>query len=181
MALSNQKTALFFRLSISVTVFSALFNFMPSFLIILGAFGMILFLGIHLFQKEKRTLLDYARLFLILAFSSNFILSLFASPLSQALTLMTKLSLVLFLILYIKDIVILFQDIAQNSSALLHNFAKEGLSYILADMATVYIVIASLFKILNWKLGILNGDTLLIIGLFAALISIFTSSRITEK
>ena len=181
MALSDQKTSLFFRLSISVTVFGALFKFMPAFLIILGALGMVVFLGIQLFQKEKRTLLDYARLLLIVAFSSNYTFILFASPLAQSLTLITKLSLILFLLLYVKNIIVSFQDITQNPTLLLSGFAREDLSFILADMATVYIVMASLFKILHWEIGILNANLLLVIGLFTAVISILASSKELSK
>lgn len=181
MALSNQKTSLFFRLSISVTVFSSLFKFMPSFLIFLGAIGMVVFLSIQLYQKEKRTPLDYARLLLIVSFSSNYIFNLFALPFGQQLTLITKLALIVFLLLYIKNIIVSFQDITQNSALLLSNFAREDLAFILADMATVYIVIASLFKILHWEIGILTGNLLLAIGLFTAVISILASSRELSK
>ncbi len=181
MSISKQKTALFFRLSISITVFSALFKFMPSFLIIVGAVGMVIFLSIQLFQKEQRTPLDYARLMLIISFSSNYAFNLFGFPYVHILTLITKLALIAFLILYIKKIVTSFQDITQNNNLLLSSFGREDLSFILADLATVYIVMASLFIILHWEIGILNGNLLLIIGLFTALISILASSKQLEK
>jgi hypothetical protein len=176
MSISKQKTALFFRLSISVTVFSALFRSMPQFLIVLGAVGMVTFLGIQLYQKEKRELLDYARLLLIISFSSNYAINLFNLPYDHVSTLVTKLALIVFLILYLKKIVLSFQDITQNN-LLLTSFCREDLSFILADLATVYIVMASLFIILQWEIGILNGNLLLIIGLFSALISILASAK----
>lgn len=177
MSISKQKTALFFRVSISITVFSALFKFMPSALIILGALGMIIFLSLQLYQKEQRSLLDYSRLFLIVAFSSNYALILLSLPYVHVLTLITKLALIAFLLLYIKDIIKSFQNITQNTSMLLSSFSRDDLSYLLADLATVYIVIASLFKILHWEIGILNGNLLLAIGLFSALISIVATSK----
>ncbi len=177
MLISKQKTSLFFRLSISVTVFSALFKIMPSFFIVLGAVGMVIFLSIQLYQKEQIALLDYTRLLLILSFSINYIFSLLDSPYGYLLASITKLALIAFLILYIKKIIETFQDITQNHSFLLSSFGRENLSYLLADLATVYIVIASLFEILHWEMGILNGKVLLGIGLFSALLSILASSR----
>lgn len=177
MSISKEKTALFFRLSISVTVFSALFTFMPSALIILGALGMVIFLSLQLYQKDKREPLDYARLLLIIAFSSNYALILLRLPYADVLTLVTKFALIAFLLLYIKGIIKSFQDITQNATMLLSSFSRDDLSYLLADLATVYIVIASLFKILHWEIGILNGNLLLAIGLFSALISIAATSK----
>lgn len=181
MSISKEKTSLFFRLSISVTVFSALFKFMPSFLVILGALGMVTFLSIQLYQKKQRTPLDYARLLLIVSFSSNYAFNLFGLPYVHVLTLITKLALIAFLILYVKKIITSFQDTIQNNNLLLTSFGREDLSFILADLATVYIVIASLFIILHWEIGILNGNLLLIIGLFSALISILASPRAVAK
>ena len=177
MSISQQKTSLFFRLSISVTVFSALFKFMPSSLIILGAAGMVIFLGMQLYQKEQRVPLDYIRLLLIVSFSLNYGVNLLGLPYGFVFALITKLALVMFLVLYIKNMLSSYQEIAQNDNFPLSDFSRESLSYILADLATVYIVIASLFKILHWDFGILNGNVLLVIGLFSALISVLTSSR----
>lgn len=177
MSISKQRTALFFRLSISLTVFSALFKFMPSFLIVLGALGMIISLSLQLVQKEQRTLLDYARLFLILSFSGNYLGSLLEVSYAPLLMLMTKLALIIFLLLYIRKILMSFQDITQNNGLWLSGLGRDNLSYILADLATVYIVVASMFKILHWEIGVLNGNVLLSIGLFTALISLLATSR----
>ena len=176
MALSNQKTSLFFRLSISVTVFGALFNFIPWYLIILGAVGMILFHSIQFFQKKDRSPLDFARHLLIVSFSSNYIISILQLPFGHVLTVLTKTALIIFLLLYIKNILSSFLENSQNN-LLLPNLSRESLSYILADLAIVYIVIASLFKILNWEFGIVNANLLLVIGLFTALVSILASPK----
>ena len=180
MSISKEKTSLFFRLSISVTVFAALFKFLPSILILLGAVGMVTFLSIQLYQKEEREILDYTRLLLIVFFASNYALNLFNLPYGNISALLTKLAIVAFLLLYIKKMVNSIQDI-QNSSLILTSIGRENLSYILADLATVYIVIASLFISLNWQIGILNGNVLLVIGLFTALISILASSKELSK
>ena len=177
MLISKQKTSLFFRLSISVTVFGALFKFMPSFLVIIGAVGMVIFLSLQFYQKEQRLPLDYARLLLITSFSFNYGVNLLGLPYGHILTLITKLALIAFLVLYIKKILFSYQEITQNDNFLLSGFFGESLSYILADLATVYIVIASLFKILHWEFGVLNSNVLLVIGLFSALISILASSK----
>jgi len=180
MTISKQKTALFFRLSISITVFGALFNFMSWSLIILGALGMVIFHGIQLFQKQDRSHLDYSRHLLIVSFLSNYLFSIFQLPYGHVLSILTKAALIAFLILYIKEIVTSLQGNTENS-ALLPYFRTENLSYLLADLATVYIVIASLFKILHWEFGIINSNVLLVIGLFSALISILAGSRGIEE
>ncbi len=176
LTISKQKTSLFFRLSISITVFGALFKFISWHLIILGAVGMVIFHTIQFFQKQHRSPLDYSRLLLIVSFSSNYILSIFQVPYGHVLTLLTKAALIAFLMLYIKKIVFSYQENTENNF-LLPNFCRENLSYLLADLATVYIVIASLFKILHWEFGIINGNFLLVIGLLSALVSILASKK----
>lgn len=175
MAISNQKTSLFFRLSLSVTVLGALFKFISLPLILLGVAGMVIFHTLQFFQKPKRLLLDYARQLLIMAFSANYAFSIFNLSNGNLLSLFTKISLIIFLLLYIKKILSSTQESSQNG--LLQNINTENLAYILADLATVYIVIASLFKILHWEFGIINANVLLVIGLFTALISMLASSK----
>ncbi len=176
MAISKQKTSLFFRLSISVTVLGALSNFISWPLIILGATGMVIFHSIQFYQKQDRVPLDYSRHLLIVAFSCNYIFSFLHLPYDYVLTLLTKATLIVFLLLYSKEMISLLLENAQNG-LLLQKLGTENLSSILADLATVYIVIASLFKILHWEFGIINANVLLVIGLFTAVISILASSK----
>ncbi len=180
MTISKQKTSLFFRLSISITVFGALFKFMSWPLIILGATGMVVFHTLQFFQKQDRLALDYSRHLLIVSFLCNYLFSIFHLPYGDVLTLLTKAALIAFLVLYIKEIVYSKQENTLDN-ILLPNFNTENLSYILADLATVYIVIASLFKILHWEFGIINANVLLVIGLFTALISILAGSKSVGK
>ncbi len=181
MFLSKEKTDLCFRLSISVTVFGALFKIVPSFLTLLGVIGMVVFLGIQLYQKNERTALDYSRMLLIICFAGNYLSPFFGWTTTHLFTIATKLSLIAFLILYLKKIIAPLLEMGQNRHLLFSGFGREELSYILADMATVYIVIASLFTILGWELGILNGSSLLIVGLFAAVLSIVASPRMQKS
>lgn len=176
MTFTKQKTSLFFRLSISLTVFGALFTFMSWPLIILGAIGMVIFHTVQILQKQQRVLLDYSRHVLIVSFLCNSLFSIFYLPFSHVSTIVTKIALIAFLVLYIKEIVSSKLENTQDNS-LLPNIITENLSYILADLATVYIVIASLFKILHWEFGIINSNVLLVIGLFSALISILAGSK----
>ena len=177
MSNSEQKTSLFFRLSISVTVFSTFFSFIPSSLIIAGTVGMVIFLSIQLYQKKQRIPLDYARLLLVVSFASNFAFGIFESALGNLSIVTTKLALIGFLFLYIKKTIPAFQDLMQKNSLLLSSLGREQLSFILAEFAIVYIVVASLFIQLHWEIGILNGNLLLIMGLFSALTSILASSK----
>jgi len=180
MIISKQKTAVLFRLSISITVFGALLKHMAWPLILLGASGMVFFHSVQLVQNKERTPLDFARHLLIIFFSFNYVFSIFQLPFVAALTLLTKLALVAFLGLYIKEFVVPSEDSLQ-SNILLGNLTTANLSFILADLATVYIVIASLFKILQWEFGIINANLLLIIGLCSALISILASPKVLEE
>ncbi|MFK7813300.1 MAG: hypothetical protein AB8B59_12475 [Maribacter sp.] len=176
MTFSNQRTSLFFRLSISITVFGALLNIISWPLILLGVAGMVIFHTIQLFQKQDKSILDYSRHFLIVSFSCNYVFDIFHLPYTDLFNILTKTALIVFLILFVKKIITLQQENTKNG-LLLQSLGTENLSYILADLATVYIVIASLIKILHWEFGILSANILLIIGLFTALISILTSSK----
>ncbi len=180
MTISKQQTALFFRLSLSITVFGALFKFISLALIIIGAVGMMVFHSLQFLHKKERLALDYARQLLIVTFSCNYIISLLQLPFGNALTLVTKIALIVFIFIYCKNILSTFKEQLQ-ANFLLQNIATENLSHILADLAIVYIVIASLFKILHWEFGILNANVLLAIGLFTALISIVSSSKKLES
>lgn len=137
---------------------------------------MVIFHSIQFFRKQDRIPLDYARHLLIVSFSCNFIISILDLPFGYALTVLTKIALIIFLLLYIKNILSSFIENTQNDF-LLPNISRENLSFILADLAIVYIVIASLFKILHWEFGLLNADVLLVVGLFSALVSILASPK----
>lgn len=176
MSISKEKTSLFFRLSISVTVFGALFKFISWPLIILGATGMLVFHTIQFFQKQRRLPLDYSRHLLIVSFSCNYVFNSLQLPYGNVLALLTKAALIIFILLYIREIINVLIEKPQNG-LLIQNLDTEKLSYILADLATVYIVIASLFKIFHWEFGIINANFLLVIGLFTALISILAGSK----
>lgn len=141
---------------------------------------MVIFHTLQFFQKQHRVPLDYSRHLLIVTFACNYVFSILQLPYGQLLTLLTQVALLAFLLLYIHKIVYTLKENSQNL-LLLQNLGTENLSYVLADLATVYIVIASLFKILNWEFGILNGNVLLVIGLFSALVSILSSPKSLGK
>ncbi|MBM1105670.1 hypothetical protein JQC67_05895 [Aurantibacter crassamenti] len=176
MTISDQKTNLFFKLSISITVFGALLKYNAWPLILLGSFGMVIFHGIQFFQKKQKSPLDYSRYILIVTFLSNYLFSAFNLPYSTVSSLLTKVALIAFLLLYIKELIPTKQGSTENIQ-FLSNYSTENLSLLLADLATVYIVLASLFKIFHWEFGIINTNTLLVIGLLSALISIMTNSK----
>lgn len=176
MIFSRQQTSLLFRLSISITVFGALLKHMAWPLILLGSLGMIFFHSIQLVQKEDRSLLDYSRHLLIMFFACNYALSIFQLPFVNVFTLLTKLALITFLGLYVKEFLSPNEESIQGS-LLLGNLSVANLSFLLADLATVYIVTASLFKILNWEFGIINANLLLIIGLGSALLSVLANPK----
>lgn len=180
MILSKQKTSLFFMLSISITVFGALIKYNSWPLIIIGAVGMVIFHSLQFFQKEQRSPLDYSRHFLIVTFSCNYIFSILQLPYDHILTILTKTALIIFLMLYIKKIIAPTLKSTQGNF-LMPSFGAENLSHLLADLATVYIAVASLFITLQWEFGIINGNVLLVIGLFSAVVSILSSPKSLGK
>jgi len=180
MTISKQQTALLFRLSISITVFGALLKYMTWPFVILGSLGMLFFHSIQLVQKEDRSALDYSRHLLIILFGTNYAFSLFQMPYISIVTLCTKLALIAFVGLYVKEFITPSNENSQTN-LMINNLSTESLSFLLADLATVYIVIAFLFKILQWEFGIINANVLLVIGLCSALISILASPKALEK
>ncbi len=180
MTISEKQTSLFFRLSISFTVFAALFKYVSWPLISIGAAGMIIFHSLQLFQKEKKQALDYARHALIVTFSFNYIFNVLELPFGHLLMTATRVTLIVFMIMYIVKIIGTLQE-NKESDISLTDLGTEKLSYLLADIATVYIVVASLFKILHWHFGIINANFLFAIGLFTAVISILTSPKALRK
>ena len=177
---SKQRIALYFKISLSTVLLGAVFKFMhwpygwP--LIAIGAVGTVLFHSIQFYQKQHRAPLDYSRLLLIVSFSFYYLFRIFQLQYDAVLIILLKAAVAAFLILYVKDI--LFPN-PQNdqSNSLPSHFCRENLSHLLSDLATVYIVVASLFKILHWEFGIINGNVLLIIGLLTALVSLLTSPK----
>lgn len=179
MSNSKQITSLVFRVSISITVFGALFQFISTPFIILGAAGMVISHSIQFLSKKSHSPLNYSRYLLIVSFSCSYVFSFIQFAYSHLFTVMTKVALIVFLLLYIKQVIGMYHQSAQNN-LLLQNAGTEKLSYILADLAIVYVAIASLFKILHWEIGILNANVLLVIGLFTALVSILAGSKIAR-
>jgi len=145
-------------------------------LILLGALGMVIFHSMELFRKQNKSPLDYSRQFLIIAFLGTSLSGVFQIQYAETLSILTKTALIVFLVVYIKEIVSSLHG-NSDSNNLVAYFSTEKLSLLLADLATVYIVIASLFKILNWEFGIITSNLLLVIGLFTAVISILAGSR----
>ncbi|MDB4291846.1 hypothetical protein N9954_00450 [Maribacter sp.] len=177
---SKQKVALYFKISLSTILLGAVFKFMhwpygwP--LIAIGAVGTVLFHSIQFYQKQDRAPLDYSRLLLIVSFSLYYLFSIFQLQYGAIFIVLIKAALVAFLILYVKEILFPSSENGPGNS-LLDHFGRENLSYLLSDLATVYIVVASLFKILHWEFGIINGNVLLVIGLLSALVSILASPK----
>ena len=180
MTITTQKTSLFFKLSISITVFGGLIQYLSWPLILLGAFGMVTFHSIDFFQKQNKSTLDYLRQLLIVAFLGNSLFSVFQFEYANILTIVTKTILIIFLIAYIKEVLFSVEKSIQEGN-LFSFIDTEKLSRILADISTIYIIVASFLKILNWKAGIINANFLLVVGLLAALTSILTSSKILNK
>lgn len=141
---------------------------------------MVFFHSIQFYQKQDRLPVDYARQLLIVFFSFNYVFSILQLPFVLILTILTKTALIAFLAFYIKEIMATDPEDSEQSVQFL-NFSNEKLAYLLADMATVYIVMASLFKILDWELGIITSNFLMIIGLCTAIVSILAGTMSLEK
>ena len=181
MNLSKQKVQLFLRLSISVAIIGILFKIQHWMyagpILIIGCLGIGVFYSLRFFQKEEKDLLDYFRLAMIILFLFHYVIRVFHLPYGIVFRSLFQLSFLLFLILYIRDIFFVKPELKANSNKEGRAKAKnEAFTYLLYGIASIGIVMGSLFKILHWAFGFINGDILLTIGLLAAAVSVFMGS-----
>lgn len=177
MAISKQKVHLFLRLSVALAILGILFkishlNFAGP-LLVTGVLGIIIFYGIRFAQRRTKTLLEWSKLFLLIAFLTHYVFHVFHLGFSPLMTSITQFAFVLFLILYIRQV--LFME-GKSDGPQAANTAKathsKVLRYLLYGTATVGIIVGAQFKILHWQFGWVTGDVLLTMGLLAVAVTV---------
>jgi len=178
MNISKQKVRFFLRLSISVAILGILFKVLHWMyagpILIAGCIGIGLFYSLRFYQKKPKEILDYSRLALVISFLFHYVIRVFHLPYGYIFRTLFQLSFVLLLILYIRDVLFVKPKSEDyNSPQEVEKAKTKALSYLLYGIATIGVVLGSLFKILHWEFGFINGNIVLTIGLLAAAVSVF--------
>lgn len=185
MTISKQKVRLCLRLSISIAILGILFKILhwmfAAQILISGCVGIAIFYALHFYQKQPKEILDYSRLALVIFFLFHYVIRVFHLPYGSIFQTLFQLSFVFFLVLHIRDVLFSKQKIEENS----HHKEQvkteyKLLTYLLYGIAAFGVVLGSLFKILHWNFGFLNGNILLTIGLLATAISVFMGGNNQE-
>jgi len=178
MTISRQKVSFCLRLSISIAIVGILFKILhwmyAGHILVVGCLGIGIFYSLRFYQKKPKALLDYFRLSMLIFFLFHYLIRVFHLPYDSIFRILFQLSFVLFLILYIRDVLFLKPKMTENNNPQDYVKSKiQALTYLLYGIATIGVVLGSLFKILHWEFGFINGNMLLTIGLLAAAISVF--------
>lgn len=184
MNLSKQKVHLFLRLSVALAILGILCKIMhwpyAGTLLLSGILGIGVFYSMRFAQKPSKTLLDGAKLFLLLAFLTHYVVRVFHLSYGHWFTTIAQVAFVLFLILYVREV--LFIDTHEEhtrSPKSKKRAISKGLSYPLYGTAALGIIPGAQFKILYWEFGWITGNILLIVGLLAAAESVLIGLKDT--
>ncbi len=185
MPISNQRIRFFLRMSISVTILGALFKVLhwagAPILFVGGCIGIVVFYSTQFYRKKPKRLLDYSKFFLLLSFLFHYTFRVLHLKYGHVFTILTQLALLVFLILYVHDVLFSEHDHSENNaSQLLRRPGRKAISYLLNGLATMGIIIGALLKILHWEFNFVNGNLLLCIGLLAAATSVIMGSTDTK-
>ncbi|MEM9647155.1 MAG: hypothetical protein AAF969_01655 [Bacteroidota bacterium] len=177
--LSKQQTHFFLRLSISIAILGILFKilhwpFAPS-LLAVGIVGIGFFYAIRFYQKRNKELMDYSKLVLVITFLLHYSFRIFHLAYGIIFTYAFQFSVLIFLILYFKDVFFSREESSSESMGKTGSKTKITLTYFLYALAGIGIIVGSTVKILHWQFGIVNGDFILSVGLISAAISVFIS------
>lgn len=174
MMFTNLNANRFLRLSIAIIILGALFKIMHWpygwVAIAIGAFGIGVNYCIIFVRKKPKSLLDYTQLFLLLSFFVHYTLRVFHLSYAYIFTTITQLFLVLFIILYLKDTLFTDRKIEVNHDESSKKNKSKTIIYLLYGIAITSILIGSLFKILHWGFGFINGTSLFIFGIILIVI-----------
>ncbi|WP_422350077.1 GldL-related protein [Flagellimonas sp.] len=179
--LSKRQTHLFLRLSISIAILGILFKilhwpFAPT-ILAAGIVGIGVFYAIRFYQKRRKTLMDYSKLALVITFLLHYSFRIFHLAYGTIFTYTFQCCLLVFLILYFKDVFFSSGQSTLETTDNKESKTKYQLKYFLYALAGVGIIVGSIVKILHWQFGIINGDFILVVGLVSAAISVFINPK----
>ncbi len=176
MTLSKQKVRLFLRLSMSVTLIGILFKILhyafAAELLVIGVIGIALFYGITFYQNQHKTVLDYAKVFLLVSFLTHYLFRIFHLQFGHIFTFIFQGALLLFIIAYVMDVLSDSNASDGDEDRSEPTSKRNKVTTLLQTFAGICIISGAFLKILHWQIGIVNGTTLLIIGLLFGLASL---------
>lgn len=182
--ISKQKVRLFLRLSISIILIGVLFKVLhlqyTNVLLGIGALGVIIFYSLQFHQKKQKSVLDYSKLFLLVAFLFHYIFCLLHWSYGYIFTFIFRGALVLIVVSYFYDILFDKSDAIPNDTLTTQSIRRNKLSHLLYVLAAIGIIAGAFSKILHWEFGHINGGILLIFGLCCAILSVFIPANNSE-
>lgn len=182
--ISKQKVRLFLRLSISIILIGILFKVLhlryTNLLLGLGTLGVAIFYSIHFYQKKSKSVLDYSKFFLLIAFMLHYIFRVLHWSYGFVFTFIFRGALILMVISYFYDVLFDNSNPLSNDTLSTQSSRRNKLSHLLYVLAGIGIIVGAFFKILHWEFGFVNGTMLLIAGLCCAILSVFMPSNKSE-
>lgn len=182
--ISKQKVRLFLRLSISTILIGVLFKVLhlqyTNVLFGIGTLGVMIFYSLQFHQKKQKSVLDYSKLFLLIAFSFHYIFRVLHWSYGYVFTFIFRGALVLIVVSYFYDVLFDKSDAIPNDTLTTQSIRRNKLSHLLYVLTGIGITVGAFFKILHWQFGFINGEILLIFGLCCAILSVFMPSNKSE-
>lgn len=182
--ISKQKVPLFLRLSISTIIIGALFKVLhlqyTNVLLGIGTLGVVIFYSLQFHQKKPKRVLDYSKLFLLIAFLFHYTFRVLHWSYGYIFTFIFRGALVLIIVSYFHNVLFDKGDSMPNDKLTTQSMRRNKLSHLLYVLAGIGIIIGAFFKILHWEFGFINGGTLLIFGLCCAILSVFMPASNSE-
>jgi len=169
------------RLSISIAILGILFKLMHWpygwVLLVAGIVGLAIFYSVHFYTKSPKRLFDYTKLILLISFLIHYAIRVFHLQYGYIFRLVFQATLILTIILYVKDVLIPPNSTEENTPKKRKQAINSGISYLLYGIATLGILIGAQFKILHWEFGGVTGNTLLVVGLLAVVVALLLDSK----
>ena len=180
MFISKQKVRLFLRLSMSVTLIGILFKILhyafAAELLVIGVIGIVIFYGISFYQKQQKTLLDYAKVFLLISFLAHYLFRILHLQFGYVFTYIFQGALILFIIAYVMDILLDVDSANDENNGAEPNTKRSKITNLLYTLTGICVISGAFLKIMHWQFGFINGTILLITGLLMAVISLVIPS-----
>lgn len=146
----------------------------------IGTLGITIFYSLQFYLKKPKSVLDYSKFFLLLAFIFHYIFRVLHWPYGFIFTFIFRGALILIVISYFYDVLFDKSGAMSNDTLTLQSIRRNKLSQVLYVLAGIGIIVGAFFTILHWEFGFINGTILLIVGLCCALLSVFMPANKSE-
>lgn len=146
----------------------------------IGTLGVSIFYSLQFYDKKPKSVLDYSKFFLLVAFILHYIFRVLHWPYGFIFTFIFRGALILIVISYFYDVLFDKSDATSNDALTAKSLGRNKLNHLLYVLAGIGIIVGALFKILHWEFGFINGTILLIVGLCCGILSVFIPSNKSE-